>query len=520
MTRFYSHTRIRVVSTASLSISNYKNNMILRCLPIAAVLVFTIVGIGLISNTQLHDSRYWPGWYLLRVPGGIDETAAIKALRSSGVDDAVSPSTATVRYMGIPELVTTTVDRIEEELLPGDPRRDPFLQNVDRLFRAGDSYIIFLPGDRSLSSYRRIINRSEIFENAVLPDDMRRSRLITILFFLLALGGMAFLLPGHSPAILASSPPWVFTVIVLGFPMGFFCLALCVFTVCRHISRRWPLAVSLVGSLLVLFAASRQLPPQNTLILVIAALGSEAAYYGVHRSRPSPPRPALRRKRRDHRLFEPLFLTNRSTSALPKPVLMSFVRYGLVLGAILPFAFFGDETTNHNPLPAVGAPLGGYDSLSAFHALNALDSVDTLPDVSDLIASAAFQENFLNGAQFKLPLPGTVLKKYQYRQSGDEIDTVQIPIAAYDAEWYEQTRIEALAEGVGLLFSSLDGPSPVMRVTQPLYGNTAEAPSFLSCILAAILLLFSLTLSAFSTEWGAMVRNRSSANGHKKVQAA
>ena len=41
-----------------------------------------------------------------------------------------------------------------------------------------------------------------------------------------------------------------------------------------------------------------------------------------------------------------------------------------------------------------------------------------------------------------------------------------------------------------------------MRVTQPLYGNTAEAPSFLSCILAAILLLFSLTLSAFSTEWG------------------
>ena len=82
--------------------------MILRCLPIAAVLVFTIVGIGLISNTQLHDSRYWPGWYLLRVPGGIDEAAAIKALRSSGVDDAVSPSTATVRYMGIPELVTTT----------------------------------------------------------------------------------------------------------------------------------------------------------------------------------------------------------------------------------------------------------------------------------------------------------------------------------------------------------------------------------------------------------------------------
>ena len=50
------------------------------------------------------------------------------------------------------------------------------------------------------------------------------------------------------------------------------------------------------------------------------------------------------------------------------------------------------------PSTAVGAPLGGYDSLSAFHALNALDSVDTLPDVSDLIASAAFQENFLNGA--------------------------------------------------------------------------------------------------------------------------
>ena len=174
------------VSVVILSAAKVKNSIVKISLLLIVIGMFVCA--VMIAHRHLQKSQYWPGWYLLCVPSEVDEKKVIEALQMHGIDDAKAPSTTTVQYMAIPDMQSITIDQIDDVLIKGDPRRDPFLHNVESLFRSGDSSIIYLPAFRGIVTYRKIIKQSPILENAILFDDMRNGNLFVVLLFALLAG--------------------------------------------------------------------------------------------------------------------------------------------------------------------------------------------------------------------------------------------------------------------------------------------------------------------------------------------
>ena len=443
------------------------------------------------------------------------------------IDNFKAPSTTTIQYMAIPDMQSITVNQIDNVLVKGDPRRDPFLQNVENLFLSGDSYIIYLPASRSITTYRKIIRESPILENTVLLDDVRRRNFLVLWLFLFLIGGLGCMLPCNPAAFLTSSLPMGLIVLVSGLTSVFICLSLCSFAVCRYVFGRLSAVISVTGSLIVIYTAWVQFPLWVFLVLIIAASGTEILSFGLHRSQDAVPdheksTPGItqRYKRRDHQLFEPVFLTQRpDPPRLPKRWRTTIIN-NLSVVLILPFTIMVYQSRSHEPVPAAYNPSGNYESISALHALNTGTKPDNLPDISDLISSIAYQEGLMNGAQFKLPIPGTRLQKNQYRQEGRKIISQPISVVNYDARWYRQTILQAFSQGIGTLYSTHSGPSRIIHAVQPM--DAITMPPFLLQVLIVLMLLCTLNFSSFRYEGLLKLGNRFLLirNINKKAEAA
>ncbi len=482
---------------------------------------------GVVFHSYFQKSQYWPGWYLLRVPSDVDEKKIIETMKKHGINNVRAPSTTTIQYMAIPDMQSITVNQIDNVLVKGDPRRDPFLQNVENLFLSGDSYIIYLPASRSITTYRKIIRKSPILENAVLLDDIRNGNFLVLWLFLFLIGGLGYVLQCNPTAFLTSSLPIGVIVLVSGLTSVFICLSLCSFALCRYVFGRLSAVISVAGSLIVMYTAWVQFPLWVFIVLIIATSGTEILSFGLHRSQDivpghekSTPRLIQPYKKRDHQLFEPVFLTQRSSRPRLSMKWKTTVINNLSVVLILPFAIMVYQSRSHESVPAAYNSTGSYESISALHALNTEHKSDNLPDISDLISSIAYQEGLMNGAQYKLPIPGTKLQKNQYSQEGRKIISQPIPVVNYDVQWYRQTILKAFSQGIGTLYSTHSGPSRVVQAVQPV--DAITIPPFLLHILIALMLLCALNFHNFRYEKLLKFGNRFFLikNINKKTEAA
>jgi hypothetical protein len=119
----------------------------------------------------------------------------------------------------------------------------------------------------------------------------------------------------------------------------------------------------------------------------------------------------------------------------------------------------------HSPIPAAKISNSGFSDISAIHSLENSRDGRSLPDISQLLASAAYQEGFMYGGEFRLPMPDEELTIRTFSGNGSGILSSDNPVTVYDVDWFETTIRRELSRGPGLLFASLGGPSPVSYVS-------------------------------------------------------
>jgi hypothetical protein len=248
-------------------------------------------------------------------------------------------------------------------------------------------------------------------------------------------------------------------------------------------------AAALTGfalSLAVLFRGAGSAYPLSVLFALIASeavvliqlrcrvtAAGAGSGRGSKRGKITPP---LRLRRRDHRLFDPVSLLK----PVSRPVKVPLRFYGaipvlflLAAGALLP----DRNRPEHPPVPSARTAVSGFDSLTAIRSLDDQRTAASLPDISLLLSSAAYQEGFMYGAAFRLPIPGEVLSIRSYGGDGPVIAAGESVLFRYDAEWFAAATERVLSEGAGRLFASLGGPAPVQSAVRPPAAETKRSAS-------------------------------------------
>ena len=471
-------------------------------LGIAVPLLFlALIFSRIVSVSLLEKPLYWPGWYILKLPEAKDDLPYIQLFHSLGIRDLLSSSTATVAWMAIPDIETIKVSEIDTILPLGDPRRDPFLQRVGKLFRSGNSLLIYLPANRSLADYRHLLSTHPLLSDLTLIDDVQGRHTVFMLVFILLLAILALLLPGGTFVNFLAFLPWAMAVIFLGRHSAFLGLMLYTLASFCQGSGKW-IRLTSMGIIPIVFVIMFfLLPVHQFLILLTAGLETGVFLFLFQKLFAS----SLLEGKQEHTLFEPLRLLGSDQNHTVHK--NSIIR--IIAAALMPFALFAipQTTLNNEYFPSVQSSTGTYNSISALYNLFSRENADSLPNVSGLVASLAFQTDFLNNAKFGLPLPGDTLTQRIYRKSDNRIQVEEIAVTTYNTDWYNKTIESALSDGTGLLFSTLDGPAPI--VLSPLKGvHGIKLPTELIISLFVILLSGLIFTRPHSNEHAVLQRKQ------------
>ena len=442
-----------------------------------------------------QPTRYWPGWYVARFPGEIDGVLLHDALESEGIFDALSAWSARVLFQEIPRTAEIPVADIDRRMEPGDPRLDPFLRNIGRLFRSEDRAVVYLPADRSVSAYRRILRSHPVlFRAEIMDEDSRSIAQSTLAFFVAAV--LIWLLTADGAAELALvALPWLAVVALGGAEVLLPALASYGIVTLRHSRPRNALWCWSAAAAIIVFAVLYFTSAATAMFLF--AFASSEVVPGLLKSR------GLARgekylksirslsRRREHVLFEPLTLAppNRGkakTFAGP----FHIWKPGAV-GCIVFLSAFYPEPEDHDPIPAGGTVIASFDSMSGLHRLSGgRRTSDRLPDLSDLVSSTAYQEGFMNGARYSLPVPGDSLIRREYRGLETALVVEEKAVTTYNEAWFIETVNRSLRRGAGQLYASLGGVAPVRVVTRPeslVIGKSLDFTAYALIVLAMML---------------------------------
>ena len=446
---------------------------------------------GIHSAFSVH-SRYWPGWYVARFPRAADAAALTGALESLGVFGSLSASSALVLVQDIPRTVEIPASRIFQRLQQGDPRLDPFLRRVPQLFESGDSSLIYLPADRSPGAYRRAFRRRPELSVVQIMDDLSSENWKPLLVFLIAAVLIFVVISQGAPGSAAAALPWLVLVGVTGPELLIPALAAYIAAALRHACRGhapWCFASAVLLTGLIGFYATLPAAGMFALAFIISEFAPRlcGAWKVPVRSRG--------RSGREHALFEPLSLS--SPPGVPvrpsgsPPVDLRLWR--LIILALIPAsAVFYPELPSHQPTPALGQVIGPFDSIAALHRLSELRGPNGLPDLADMVSSAVYQQGFMNGALYQVPLPGASLVRRDYTQGEDGLIAEDAVITHYSAQWFRKMVNSVLSRGAGRLYASAGGIAPARTAERPSSRvlNRSIDPAAGLIIAAAMLLAF------------------------------
>ena len=486
----------------------------------ALLLLFTALLITIIiSDRRRTESLFWPGWYVLKIPAGTDGTQVDSILQKAGVNGFLSSTNTQLSYMAIPGMAEVDISDLDKVLLPGDPRRDPYLSQVHEIFTSGDSSLVYLPSDRSILSYRKILKETDGTSGWQIMDYQGGvAGLIPMIVFLAvalisvfsshrgAFSALRFV--GVLPMalfLLHGPPESVFPALLMYlFSPGYF----------RKSSLQSGLSlrslyvpmiyVGFCVSVVSLFLISSK---TDYIALVLATVSSELIYFlpgAVYKiNYPARGSRAFRkplfsfRRKSDHQLFEPLSLmqpVHKSSYFSFKTAAAVITAACVVLSFFLPS--FIPERVLDSPMPHAASAGVGFDNFTSLYKLTENRNEKNLPDIAMLLSSAAYQEGFLFGAEFRLPMPGESLTVKDYEETeNDTISVIDHTVRKYDEFWFSTVLNRELGRGVGRLYASLGGPAEVISVLQvpgieETYPNRIQIVLYIIGIVVMLVLLF------------------------------
>ncbi|KGM38809.1 hypothetical protein JY97_14575 [Alkalispirochaeta odontotermitis] len=511
-----------------------------RMLLSVALIASLYLAIFFVDN---EDSLYWPGWYILKLSLGADVERAEETLRSMGVEETISEITADVAYMAIPNLERVSVAKLEEYLVPEDPRRDPYISSVSKLFKSNGSPLIYIRAKHRLSHYKAILERQEEISDWRLMD-WRGVRTLLNPLILVVVIALVALFGSTSDRLLArfvSAIPFVvfaFLIkpdtlipVILVFYLSPNALDIGSRAYTNRILICFGYVPALVSAFLAYDGMHLFLPAvlvSEFVYLILAGTGGQLSVKRMaKKDRFLSRRMALgirKSLKREHQLFNPVPLSQMYGVFMPgdlhRSVFGAYNMRDLLLTALVILIFLIPEfaPVNHGPIPYTQKSTENFENLKAMELLDMNRNSTNLPDVSLLMASTAYQEGFLFGAVFRLPRLNESLMIRNYSQVGNTIESTQTTVAEYNQTWYRQQLSTQLESGVGKLFASLEGPSPVSVVTkQPMNQKGWGDP--LTAILWTIAFIALFILALISHD--AYVRDSTrSFPGDERVRAA
>ena len=497
------------------------------------LLIPGLFGLWGIREHLSDASRYWPGWYAVRFPKDMEAAALGEVLESMGISGSLSAASARVLVQEIPRTAEIPADRIGERLREGDPRLDPFLRSVSKLFESGDSSVIYLQADRSPGAYRRAFRRRRELAVLEIMDDDSSSNWKSALVFLAAAVVIWVLTSEGALDCAPAALPWLVLVGLGGWELLFPALAAYAAAALRHARGDCApgcfFAAAVIMGVLV-FYASAAAAGMFALAFIISEFAPVAAGgapvgrgSGEREGAPGASTPPRRRAgRRDHNLFEPLSLSSRSEEKARPSVSRLQVCRMIILGLIPASAAFYPEPPRHDPIPALARVAGPLDSMAALHRLAEFRGANRLPDIGDMVSSEVYQRGFMDGARYEVPRPGASLIRREYSEDDAGLGVRDRTVTRYDAQWFRETMNSVLSRGPGRLYASAGGIGTAAAVRRPGSRMLRVSIDSTAALLIAAAILPALLAAFAPRRWALRARGNDSLSSRRlrKIQAA
>lgn len=430
------------------------------------------------------DRAGWDGYYTLLVPRAEADEKLTASLEQAGFDAVVSRDGSSVKISDYNGLEEVPVDEIEERLAPMDPRLDPFLSSVGKLFEAGadGTYeVYYLASEAGLGTVREKLGSVFVdTEDWELAEDRgKRGALFVAAFFAVVLILTIYVRRSRIAAA-GGAVPWLGFTATAG-AGGFVAAAVVYFawvvfvdTGRRYLDHRLQygaseesrrelryIALVLAGT----WAVALGLLPDRSLetlgSVVICSIGM-AAWTGVL---------ILilvsRRRRQDHRLFVPVAMRATSSPASAAMRYASTAPWVALIVVAAPYlaTLMPQQEVAGVPRPV---PISGFETID-FEALRALEESSVsgaIVDAADYVSHRAYQEGFIYGAGYGLPQAGDELTLSRYVDGSEGIVRErEVVMLRYDDAWLNGTLGDAsqTAGSIGALLLNDNVPSGVVR---------------------------------------------------------
>ena len=487
------------------------------CLLLSAAAITLTLSLLLIVPDRFQE-RTWKGYYTLHIEqGAMTERLIAQIAESRRFQAVVSRFTAEASVNTFAGFVSVPIHRLPGRLDPLDPRFDPYMQRLAKLFtlESGTSWeVVYLRSDRNpLSTFfylQGLLGRRDLEWRLI--EFEPAAALIQVALLILYLLVLARMGSGEviRLAALLAALPWVLLVSVSDFPalLAFFL----VMPAWAHLFEKLyayryirgsdggvagyfarPVAVVVVA--LGLSVVLRRPGPLAGLLLAAAGGAVAAAFlYCLF---------IVRDSLQAHRSFRALPILRRLQPrrlAFPPQITLHLILAFIVLCSF-PLLRLGQALISDTP-DAIRMHSIGDKGLSwrTLHALSDYAGSSGIPNLADYLAHRAYQESLIFGRSYVFPTPGERILISEYRidpQTARIHKTFRV-VKQFKESWLYAT-LEAVAPGsVARMFAD-QGFAGVVEITPAAEPVGRISVSLLMIILFLIQFLvpryFNLTAS-------------------------
>ncbi len=483
--------------------------LLIVCAFLGAGVLALAVSILLISPQRI-DRRTWNRYYTLHIRDSEAAEQLIARIDESGRFQAVvSRFTSEISFNTFAGFVSVPIHRLGDRLDPLDPRFDPYMKGVGKLFSVTSATsweAAYLRSDRNILSVylelRRLLGARDLRWRLIEFDPVGAVMQVLLLILYLTVLSRVASSGSIRAALLLASVPWLPLVAVSDFPMllAFFTVMPAWVHLFEHLySHRYvrarPGISGLVGdfarpaAVLAMSAGLAVLltvPGPFAALLMAMAGGAPAAVFlycffivrdSLHSHEPFRALPILRR------------LRPRRTRLSPEITLHLLLAFVVLLS--YPLLRLGAAFSGPSPdtirMHSIGYGRKTGLSWSSLTALSEYSVPGAIPNLADYLTHHAYQESLIFGRPYKFPTPGQriLISEYRVDPQRARVQKTFRVVKQFKESWLPET-LESAAPGsvARLLADQGFAGTPVM--------SYAAEPVMRYVISAVIIILFLL----------------------------
>ncbi len=426
--------------------------------------------------------RSWKGYNLLLLRS-MSRGDVLERLSAGGYEGVISPDTARIAFTTVTGTETIPISRIPQRFEPFDPRFDPYMRNTGAFFRAGDGgawEVLYVP-DRS-GPFRFSLHMKKLLaglpgEWSVAGGRTEYGPLAAAGFALLVLAVLLRASGGRRLLLALGALPWISTALaggpgpLLGSAALYFAWAewgegffpwyrQCLYYGSgdsrgyRLASRSGALAAALLLSVVFAVWPWRGFGTAVPFLAGLAGTASLSVVYLHLLQRGS--------QRRLHRPFLPVPILRDGSLAFSRSGSLVFRTLLVILLTVSPLSMVA---TAGRDLPAVPRPIPYGDiadfSRDSLERLWLRHAEHSLPDLSDYLVHAAYQQGFLYGREYRFPEKNEELMLSRYVREGVRIVQSREAVIRFSDAWVDDVLKSIDKRSVEYLLYRQDRPMGV-----------------------------------------------------------